>query len=130
MNNILDTTRQYNSEYMWLNDLTKEMDKHYIKELKSKRENSGWYKKYYITYLVNADTINVSEDGKMSIMIRSSGDTRGYIELDDDNVIIGYKLYDNSYKHNDKIDYCYKKSVKNIIDNFIGDTIYINNNSS
>ena len=66
----------------------------------------------------------------MSIMIRSSGDTRGYIELDDDNVIIGYKLYDNSYKHNDKIDYCYKKSVKNIIDNFIGDTIYINNNSS
>ena len=129
MNNILDTIRQYNSEYMWINDLTKEIDKHYIKELKAKREKSLWYKRHHTTYLVNADTVNISNDGRMSIMIRASADMRGYIELDEHNIIIGYKLYDNSYKHDDKIDHCYKKSVIKVMDKFIGDIIYINNNS-
>ena len=101
------------------------MDKCFVKEIQVKRKNEWAYKKLYTTYLVNADNIIISDNGNRGIPIRVPGATRGHIELDENNVIVGYKLYDNSYKQDDETEYCYKKSVIKAIKGFMGHIIYI-----
>lgn len=49
-------------------------------------------------------------------LIRYPGATRGYIQVDDDNVIINIKIYHDEYK----TDSIYKSTVENSMKKFIG----------
>ena len=89
----------------YINDLTKEMDKHLL---------PGW-PDYLNTYLWKP----FEKDGTA---IRFPGATRGHVEFDDDLVITDIVLYDTA---SENCIACYKPSIHEAVKQFIGSKIVI-----
>jgi len=100
----LITIKKYENCDELINELTREMDGYLLPNHTEHLKPSGG------TYLCSGNCKN-------NYAIRYLGATRGYIEVDDENIIQDIVLYDTAYKNCVK---CYFENVKDIIKKYTG----------
>lgn len=94
-------------KYDYVNDLTKEMDKHLLGCYEKIMDRLGTY-----TYIYKNQP---NAGGWLSI--RVPGATRAGVRVDENMVIVEFIFFETAY---DNCIACYKESVKEVADKFIG----------
>lgn len=104
---------------MWLNNITKEMDKHLIDDFKGTFEDGYGDGSYFWPEIKKDESICPGQ----FILFRFPGATRGMMQMTDDDIITKFIFYPTTGVLNESIKNCvgcYKGSVVKAMEKFIG----------